>query len=838
MACIVIQSRDSHQPGLLPALLSCVTKMPVYEGHDGMRVLPDQVYVIPPNADPMLEHGCLKFRPRTAHREQHLTVNTLFCSLAREYGQHAIGILLSGTHSDGMVGLQTIKTMGGKTFVQSIPADRCAQVPQRALVAWSADYALPPEEIARELAHLRDHTPLTFSSQETSTGALCAEEQLLTRILLILGRRTGVDFLSYKPATLRRRIRHRMAAVHLECLADYADYLDTHQDEVEALYQNVLIHVTDFFRDPPVFDALCRLVFPEMVERHVSGEAIRIWVPGCSTGEEAYSLAIRLIEFLEEHSLALPIQIFATDINPQALAQARSGVYAENSLTAVSPERLERFFTPLDRAQGGYRIAKEVRKRCIFARHNMVKDPPFSHLDLVSCRNVLIYLGKPLQQKAIQTFHYALASHGFLLLGTSESVAPLSQLFTRIERLQKLYKKRVAVSSLLIYPVMDGGREARKFPNEGEFLMSEETSNGFNLQQEADRLLLTNYAPASVVVDATMDILHVRGRTGPYLELAPGKASVNLLKMARPGLTSCLRAILHTALKENRTVIKESVQMNDGNTIREVRIIVRPINGSANELYFLVLFEETPASSAYPAASFHHDPVRNMRKQGTAARRVMTLEQELAATQAEMQAMLEERDGVNEELQAANEETLASNEELQSVNEELQSINEELETSKEELQAVNQELVTANQELEARNEQLREAQEYAEAIVEAMREALLILDADLRIQRANTAFYLLFRGTPPEVEGQYFFELGDSQWDIPQLRTLLEKVLVANQSFFDFRVEACFPIIGHRVMLLNGRRIWRAGRQAQKQLILLAIEDITDSEEKKVESKL
>lgn len=357
--------------------------------------------------------------------------------------------------------------------------------------------------------------------------------------------------------------------------------------------------------------------------------------------------------------------------------------------------------------------------------------------------------------------------------------------------------------------------------------MPEETSKSFDLQQEADRLLLAHYVPASVVVDTNMDILHVRGRTGPYLELAPGKASFNLLKMARPGLLPGLRTALHAVRKENHSVTKESVQVSDAGTMREVRLSVIPLKGPAEEPYFLVLFEEMPSPPAQPDDTQANAP----RKRGPAARRIAVLEQELAATRAEMQAMIEERNAANEELQAANEETLASNEELQSVNEELQSVNEELETSKEELQAINEELTTSNQELEARNEQIKDAQEYAEAIVETVREPLLVLNADLRVQRANTAFYLLFGGIPQEVDGQFLYELGKGQWNIPQLRTLLEKVLVINQSFHDFEVEHDFSTLGHRIMLLNGRRIRRAGQQPRNQLILLAIEDVTERKE-------
>jgi two-component system CheB/CheR fusion protein len=831
MAYIVVQHLDPHRPGLLPGLLSRVTKMPVCEGQNDMLVQPNHVYVIPPNADLLLENGALKLLPRTETRGQHLAINTLFCSLAEECKQQAIGVLLSGTGSDGTIGLQAIKTAGGIAFAQDAHSARYPQMPQSAIAAGCVDCMLPPEEIARELAQLSTHASLILLPRVSPPEVLPEEEQILTDILLTLRGRTGVDFLEYKPATLKRRIEHRMTALHLGRLGDYAGYLNTHQDEVEALYQDVLVHVTSFFRDPEAFDALNRLTFPEIVEHHVPGETLRIWVPGCSTGEEAYSLAICLIEFLEKHSLTLPIQLFATDINPRALSQARTGIYPSSSLATVSKERLERFFTPVDQTQGTYRIAKGVREWCVFALHNMVKDPPFSHLDLISCRNVLIYLGKTLQQKALQTFHYALSPHGFLLLGTSESVDPLSQLFADVERRQKLYRKKTARNSPLFYPVVSREIEVTNSPRERGIQMPEEVSKGFDLQQEADHLLLTHYVPASVVVDANMEILHVRGRTGSYLELAPGKASFNLLKMARAGLLPGLRTILHTARKENRAVMKESLQVSDTGTTREVRLSVVPIKGSANEPYFLVLFEEVSALPTHFPATPQDEQGSNVRKRGPAARRISALEQELAVSQAEMQAMLEERNAANEELQAANEETLASNEELQSVNEELQSVNEELQTSKEELQAINEELTTTNQELETRNEQIRESQEYADAIVETVREPLLVLNADLRVQRANTAFYLLFGGVPQEVDGQYFYELGKGQWNIPQLRTLLEKILVINQSFHDFEVEHNFSTLGHRIMLLNGRRIRRDGQPARNQLILLAIEDITERKE-------
>jgi two-component system, chemotaxis family, CheB/CheR fusion protein len=816
MAYVVIQHLDPHRPSLLPGLLARATTMPVHEGEDDMAVLPDHVYVIPPNADLTLEHASFRLLPRSESRMPHLAIDTFFRSLAKECQQRAIGVLLSGTAFDGTEGQHAIKAAGGITFAQDAHSARFSQMPQHAIAAGCVDHVLPPEEIARALASLALHAPLVLVPLAEPGDVLpeSEEEQVLTTILLTLRHWTGVDFLAYKPTTLKRRISHRVAALHLERLVDYAQYLQSHQGEVDTLYREMLIHVTSFFRDAPALDALSRIAFPAIVAQHDSGEAIRIWVPGCSTGEEAYSLAICLLEFLEEHRLSLPILLFATDINPQVLNSARMGIYPAQTLVAISPERLARFFTPVDRARGSYRIIKEVRERCLFAPHNVVKDPPFSHLDLLSCRNVLIYLGQPLQQKAIQTFHYALAPHGFLLLGTAESADPHARLFACVEPRQKLYVKKAAGSSLLPNLIASRQTAATSAPlREGDIPMPEESNHSFDLQQEADRLLLALYAPAYVIVDANLKILYVRGSTGPYLELATGKASFDLLNMARVGLVSGLRTALHTARKENHAVKKESLLMSEAGTTREVRITVTPMKAPADERYFLVLFEEMPSSPPRSSASPHEEQASGSRKRGAAARRIAALEQELAIMAANMQAMVEERDAANQKLQAVNEEILAGNEELQSINEELQTINEELSTS--------------NQELETRNEQLKESQEYAEAIVETVREPLIVLDADLHIQRANTAFYLSFGGVPPEVEGRYLYELGNGQWNIPSLRTLLDQVLETNQSFQDFEVEHDFPSIGHKIMLLNARRLLHTGKQGRNQLILLALEDIT-----------
>ena len=549
------------------------------------------------------------------------------------------------------------------------------------------------------------------------------------------------------------------------------------------------------------------------------GDPIRLWVAGCSTGEEAYSLAICLIEFLEKRALQIPFQIFATDIDAVALKQARAGVYQMKNMQEISPQRLQRFFVPMDRSGERYQISKAIRACCIFARQNVANDPPFSHLDLVSCRNVLMYLTPALQEKVVQTLHYALKSHGFLLLGSSESVGPGSTLFTRAEPHQKLFTKKNWERSPPLSQVVPANERVIKTRAQSVNEGAEDMIQTFDVQQEADRLLLTTYAPASVVIDTEMQIIHIRGRIGPYLEPMPGKANFHILKWARDGLQLGLRTSIQAAQKEDHPIIREGLRVNG--TARSVRITVVPLKGASTAPYFLILFEEgpPPASLVTKPTAFTYLSGRRG-KSAVVDARVATLEQELAITQSEVQGMLEEHERVSEHLQEANEETRSSNEELQ-------SINEELETSQAELQAINEELTTANQELQTRNEQLRVAQDYAESIVETIREPLVVLSADVQVQYANGAFYQFFRVTPPETEHHLLYELGNGQWNYSQLRDLLQQMEDTNQSFHDIEVEHHFPIIGHKIMQLSGRRIVGEREGTRGHLILLAMEGIT-----------
>lgn len=820
MAYVVIQHLDPTHASLLPSLLARVTSLPVLEGQEGMALSPDHVYVIPAHADMTLEHGVLRLFPRREERGRRFAIDAFFFSLAHERGPRAIGVVLSGTASDGTVGLQEIKAEGGITFAQDEQTASFPQMPQHAIAAGCVDQVLPPAEIARELTRLRTHPVLAGLLTQPSTPPISSEreEQAFIAVLLALSQHTGIDFLTYKRTTLTRRVLRRMAVLHLNHFTEYAAYLREHPTERETLYQEVLIPVTSFFRDEAAFAALARFAFPEIVSRLVPEEAIRLWVPGCSTGEEAYSLLICLREFLEEGHLSWPIQLFATDINPRCIARARAGVYPAQTLSALSPARLERFFDPLDTEQGSYRVARAVREQCVFALHNVLQDPPFTHLDLVSCRNVLIYLGADAQQQVLRLFHYALKPQGFLLLGNAESVDPLSRLFAPIERQQKLYTRKEAAVSMPLFGETTVREEATV-----SHAQHEEQPRGStampqtNFQQEVDQILLANYVPASVVIDRTMEILQVRGHTSFYLELAPGKMGVNLLKMAREGLGSSLRSVIAAARKNNRLATKEQVQVSAFGTTRTIRITALPLHEPADGGCVLILFEELIPQPSTPSSG-------QSSTRSPSARRIAALELELATMKTGMQKALEEYETSKEELQAANEE-------IRSSNEELQSINEELEASQEELQSTNQELLTSNQALSRRNEEVQVAQERADAIVETVREPLAVLTEDGHVKRVNAAFAQFFQVSPQESEGRLLSEVKQGQCALAGLLPLLERVRTTNEAVSDYEVEQTFPVIGHKVLCLNLRRVVNEPPDAGDHWFLLAIEDITARKE-------
>lgn len=820
MAYIIVQHLDPKHESSLSSLLARVTTMPVQETRNDMSIEPNHVYVIPPDTEMIVEQGRLKLRPWTETQGRRRSIDTFLCSLAESLQRQAIGVILSGTASDGARGLQAIKAQGGITFAQDEPSASYFEMPHSAIVTGCVDFIRSPEGIARELTQIGQHPYIHLLPEKDPDELFAAQEPPLQDILLVLQRNTGVDFTVYKLTTVKRRLFRRMMVLHINSLSEYLAYLMDNVSEVEALYQDLLIPVTEFFRDPLAFQALTREAFPDMLKTKVSGDAIRMWVPGCATGEEVYSLAICLHEFLAEHSLTPPIQIFGTDLNAVAIEKARAGSYSLDMMEKVSPERLQRFFHLIE---GRYQIHKSIRDLCVFAQQNICQDPPFSQLDVLSCRNLLIYLTPQAQQKVFQAFHYALRPHGFLLLGAAETANASSKLFDCIDRKQKLYVKK-ATGTIARFNVAKRQFEGvPRTPGKMENRMYENAVGGWDIQKEADRLLLARYVPASVVINSEMEILHFRGRTSPYLEPASGRASLHLLKMAHEGLTFALRTAITQVRKTGHPVKKEAIQVLAQSGKRLVTIEVIPLKASTSEGYFLVLFEDVPLP-VLPTleASTSSEHQMSAESDGAKDHWIKQLELELVASREELRSVIEELEAANEELQSSNEEILSSNEEFQ-------SLNEELETSKEEIQASNEELLTINQELQATNEQLRAARDYNTAIVETVREPLLILSAGLHIQRANRAFYQFFQTVPEATEQRYLYEIGGGQWNIPQLRGLLEEVLSENRTFQDFEVNHTFSSIGDKILLLNARCI--AGVKDRDALILLAFEDITERKE-------
>lgn len=651
---------------------------------------------------------------------------------------------------------------------------------------------------------------------EEPTAAATEE---LRGILQLLRRATGVDFSHYKPTTIRRRIIRRTLLFKLDSLRAYADYLHQHPEEAQFLYDDLLINVTTFFRDADTMDYIQKVLFPQLVRDKTSAEPIRIWVPACSTGQEAYSIAMLLLEVMSERSLTRTIQLFATDLSEQAVTKARLGSYTRSEVMNVSARRLERFFTKVD---DHYRINKSVRDLCVFAPHNLLKDPPFSRLDLISCRNLLIYFDTTLQRKAVLTFHYALNPNGYLLLGKSETVGASAQLFSQLEKNYKVFSRRNDIDSRATFTMsprrFDGdtslsplaGPPKTTTPTDGESsALTLPSGTGFgsvsDLDKLVDNLLLTQYIPASVVISQDMEILQFRGSTGLFLEPAPGKASLNLLKMARPSLVFELRNAVHKAQKTGQPVRKSGLEFKVRNKIHYAAIEAVPLGMATGDGLFLILFDEIESTAT---ADTQSTSARN--------KRIKELEAELANLREDMRSIIEEQEASNEELQSANEEIISSNEELS-------SINEELETSKEEIESTNEELLTINQELQVRNDQLSEAHQFAEDIFQTIREATLVLDTDLRVKSANPAFYRLFQLTQDAIERRLIYELGKRQWDIPELRLMLTDVATTGGQFQDYELTYESPETGQKQLSLNARRVVR-----QQDSILVAIEDITE----------
>jgi two-component system, chemotaxis family, CheB/CheR fusion protein len=811
MAWVLVQHLDPNHESLLPELLQKATKVPVLEIADDVKVLPDHIYILPSNKMLVANDGVLQLSPRTTPKGAlNLPIDLFFTSLAEIHHNHAIGVVLSGTGSDGTVGLKAIRNNGGITVAQDEISATHAGMPNSAVQAGVVDFVLRPADIPQKLAEVVSiirKNGLDGNQDVPGPEVVpVAVADVFRQILSLLKVRKQTDFTYYKQTTIHRRILRRMAINKNEEPADYLAYLRQNKPEQDALYQDLLIPVTSFFRDAKTFDTLCETVFPGLIANKPPAEPIRVWVAGCSTGEEAYSMAMCLKETLGDRQDR--VQIFASDLSEPAIAKARAGVYTKADVADLSPQRLNRFFS---KTNGGYQVNKPIRDMCVFAAHNFLKDPPFGKMDLVSCRNVLIYMESYLQKKALTTFHYALNPAGFLLLGKAENIGGVPELFVAAAKHEKLFTRKDAPARFM--PIASQRTELNASQNTASH---EPEPMRTDFQKTADDIILSKYTPVGVVVNEALDIVHFRGNTGNYLEQVSGKPTHNLLLMAKNGLAFELRNLLHKAKKDKVSVSKENIPIAINGNLHTISIEAMLLPNTI-EPHYLVLFHDINLLGNKAAVG--------AKKAGTRAKkddkdqRILQLEQELAQAREDMRAISEDQEVINEELQSANEELLSGNEELQ-------SLNEELETSKEELQSTNEELTVVNQEMVGLNEQITTARNYAEAIIANIREPLLVLDSRLRIKTANNAFYNTLRVNAAETEGELIYDLGNRQWNIPALRTLLEHILPQHSVFNDFEITHTFSTIGERTMLLNAREI--LSKTNAEKLILLSIEDITE----------
>ena len=1000
MGFVLVQHLDPVHESALTQLLARDSSMPVHEVRQNMRVEPNTVYVIPPNKQMAIVGGVLKLSPRGKVRGAARSIDFFFEALAQDQRERAIGVVLSGTASDGTLGLEMIKAEGGLTFAQDESA-KYDSMPRSAIAAGCVDFVMSPAEMAAELTRIASHpyvknaviepavlaphamgdaaapamaseaereddqqespdaplasgghgTPRTGSRQAKQEAAAAtsaapdAVQDEFRRILLLLRNHCGVDFSLYKSNTIQRRVSRRLVLNKHHTLTEYALFLKGNTKELDALYSDVLISVTSFFRNPEAFDTLKRSVFPKLLSERSRDEPVRVWVLGCSTGQEAYSLAMTFAEAAADDARDARLQIFATDLNEAMLEKARHGLYAKSLAQDISPERLRRFFVE---EEGGYRVTKALREQVVFARQNVMSDPPFSRMDLVTCRNLLIYLEPELQKKIFPAFHYALKPGGFLFLGASESIGQFTELFAPADKKQKIFSRKAVTTPTFRLPLpslrdpapvtarrtaeQPAGVESEPDAARDEYNMQR---GELNAQREADRVSVSQFAPPGVLINAEGQVLQFRGSTGAYLVPPMGKATFDVLKMARDGLMMPLRAAINKAKREHKAVRRDDVRVRDEIGTRTIALQVIPLR-NVKEPCFLILFEEAGTSRVITPQRVAPRTPAGKRE---VANRVAELERELIETRDYLQSIQEQNEAAHEELQA-------SSEEVQSANEELQSINEELETSKEELESTNEELTTINDEMIGRNGELNrlnadlnnvqvsiqtaivllsrdlvirrftptagkifnlsstdigrairsirhnlelatletilagvvdtvrpydaevrdhegcwyslrarpyltldnkidgvvlvlndidtvkrseravaEERDYATAILRTAPVPLLVLRADLRVNTANEAFYETFQVAPSATEGYLIYEIGGGQWNIPQLRSLLEEIIPRDDVFNGFEVTHEFVEIGVRTMLLNARRLESFDGVPER--ILLAIEDIS-----------
>jgi two-component system CheB/CheR fusion protein len=758
LAFVVIQHLDPTHKNMLSELLQRITPMKVAQAENHMQVKADCVYVIPPNKDLSILHGKLYLLDPVESRGLRLPIDFFFRSLADDQHERAIGVILSGMGSDGTLGLRAIKENAGLALAQEPASAKFDAMPRSVIDAGLTDIVASPQELPQRIVDYINHAPrgVPATSDQPETILPLKSQSSLEQILILLRERTGNDFSLYKKKTIYRRIERRMGLHTIDAIAEYARYLREAPQELDLLFKELLIGVTNFFRDPSVWDYLASKVIPALLDTYPTGKSLRAWVPGCSTGEEAYSLAIVFKEALEQRKsqAGFSLQIYATDLDQDAIGKARLGFYPANISADVSDERLSRFFIEED---GGYRLHKSIREMVIFAPQNIIMDPPFTKLDILTCRNLLIYLGPELQSKLIPLFHYALTSHGILLLGNAETIGSFTHLFDPIDNKLRIYRR--IENQLPISPV---DFPIKYFPASTE--AEKELRSAYSmasplpdLETLTDKLVLQNFSPAAVLVNADGDILYFSGRTGKYLEPAVGKANLNIHAMAREGLRQKLSLAVKKARRQTEPVYVPDLTVGTNGGTQIINLTVQAIDKpEALRNKLLVVFSDV---ATLPTG-------KPRRRAPGVARKLM---------EAQLQQALEDLKTTREEMQSSQEELKSANEELQSTNEELQSTNEELTTSKEEMQSLNEELHIVNAELQTKIEDLTWVNNDMTNLLNSMEIATVFLDKTLKIRRFTSHATQLFKLIPGDV-GRPLSDIV-TDLDYPQLMPDIQQVL-------------------------------------------------------------
>jgi two-component system, chemotaxis family, CheB/CheR fusion protein len=767
MAFVVVPHLAPDQKSHLPEILGTKTAMPVSEISHHSQPEPNHVYILPPNSFVSLTAGVLELQPRPEDPRSRMPVDHFFRSLAAHQKNRAVGVILSGTDSDGAMGLRTIKGEGGIAIVQHPETARFPGMPRSSIAADHVDLIVNPPEIGTELAQLALRFATGAATLTDSDGAGVPDEVQFARILTSMRAVSGVDFRLYKPETIRRRVARRMMLNKIDSMQEYVKYLQTHANELRQLHEEALIGVTRFFRDPDVFQVFQSQIVPRIFQERPGDQQIRIWVPGCSSGEEAYSIAMCLLEFIATQSFEPAIQIFGTDASDASIERARLGMYPESIIADVSADRLRRFFA---RVEKGYQISKRVRDLCIFARQNLCSDPPFSKLDMISCRNVLIYFGASLQRQLIQTFSYALRPNGYLLLGTAETLRESGDLFTLLDRKSKFHAKVASVTPIhfavpnhLAPAVPQSAADAPGF-SQGQMQPWTE----LELQRAVDRLVLARYGPAGLVINDRLEVLQFRGQTGQLVNMAAGPASLQLHNILNRSLASPVREAVYKAIEQDAPVRLNDVKLREEGRIERFAIEVLPVSSvPVRPRCFVILF--IPEQQPRLTKTAHSAIAEAQAKPGELDRQeIAQLKDDLSSAKIYLQSLIEERDARDQEL-------ISANEEIQSANEELQSTNEELETTKEELQSSNEELQTINEELQQRNAALTQTTNDFNNLFTSVNIPVLMLNNELQIRQYTSHTQKLMNIRPIDI-GRPITDIR-LNLNIENLQPLLEEVL-------------------------------------------------------------